>query len=113
MILSLDQVLPRRLREEINPPAPTASNVRVPGSGTAVDAENENCEDADGSWVVKDHVPAVGSKPCPETVPVPTTVTNPEPGLPPWLVMCELSKSNVNPSTVQKPEIVESELNDQ
>src|SRR5713226_1594879 len=84
------------------PSTPVARRPTVLPSGTAVDAENENCEDAEGSCVVKRHVPAVGSKPCPEAVPVPVTLTKPEPGAPPWLVMAEVSKSNVNPSTTQK-----------
>jgi hypothetical protein len=83
----------------------------VPLSGTAVAAENENFESAEGSCVVKFHVPPVEVKPCPETVPVPATVTAPVPGPPVWLTTAEIVKSNVNPSTDQKLDIG-PELND-
>jgi hypothetical protein len=83
------------------------------GSGTAaVAAENENSDWAEGSCVVKFHVPLVGVKPFPETVPVPATCNEPLPVVPVWLIMTELSKSNVNPSTDQKLGIA-PELNDQ
>jgi len=61
-------------------------------------------------------VPTVGVKLCPEIVPVPVTTTKPDvPGVPPWPVMVELAKLNVNPSTDQKLDIgiVGGVLNDQ
>src|SRR5438874_7669410 len=98
----------------IKPRTPIANKATVLPSGTAVDAENENWggDPAGGSCVEKRHTPGVGVKPCPEAVPLPVTKTKPvEPGVPPWLVMVELSKSNVNPSTDQKL-LIAPELND-
>jgi hypothetical protein len=83
------------------------------GSGTtALAAENENCELAEGSCVVKFHVPLEVVKPFPETVPVPATCNAPLPGVPVWVIMADVIKSNVNPSTDQKLGIA-PELNDQ
>ena len=88
---------------------PDRNETIVIGSGTASpEAENENCASADGSWVVKWNVPGVGSKPCPEIVPIPSTVTAFEGR---GEAMEELSRSNVNPSTDQKLAIA-PELND-
>jgi hypothetical protein len=57
------------------PPArqrpPIANRTAALLSGTAVAAENENREDAEGSWVVKLNVPGVVVKPLWETFPVP------------------------------------------
>ena len=88
---------------------PERSDIIVIGSGTAeLAAENENSASADGSCVVNWKVPGVGSKPCPETVPTPTTATAFEGR---GRVMEELVRSNVNPSTDQKLKIG-PELND-
>src|ERR1700736_1069431 len=69
----------RRRRMNKNAPNnddPDRNETIVIGSGTASpEAENENWASADGSWVVKWNVPGVGSKPCPEIVPIPSTVT--------------------------------------
>ncbi len=74
---------------------PIVNKATVLASGTPVAAENENCDDAEGSCVVKFHVPAVGVKPFPETVPVPATVTAPLPGPPVWVTIKEIVKSNL------------------
>jgi hypothetical protein len=88
---------------------PDRSDIIVAGSGTAeLAAENEKSEFADGSCVVNWKVPGVGSKPCPEIVPTPTTATAFEGR---GGVMEELVRLNVNPSTDQKLEIA-AELND-
>src|ERR1700736_5651499 len=91
---------------------PIANKTAVPLSGTAVAAENENCEEAEGSCVVKLNVPGVVVKPLWETFPVPWTVNEP---FPVCCTMCEVSKSNVNPSTDQKEFICNAGgiLNDQ
>jgi hypothetical protein len=51
--------------------APIANRTAVPLSGTAVAAENENRDEAEGSCVVKLNVPGVVVKPLCETFPVP------------------------------------------
>ena len=74
-----------------------------PPSGTVpVAAEKENCAFAAGFCVVKCQTPGVDAKPCPEIVPVPSTVTEFEFG---WAAMAEPIRSNTNPSTAQKLEI--------
>ena len=89
---------------------PDKSDIIVAGSGTAeLAAENEKNEFADGSCVVKLKVPGVESKPFPETVPTPFTLTACA-VRPPAGTVDEV-RLNVNPSTDQKLEIA-PELND-
>jgi len=76
----------RRNCRPANPTSPMAKRATVLASGTAVAAENENSggDPAGGSCVEKRNVPGVGSKPCPEALPVPVTKTKPDvPGVPP------------------------------
>lgn len=79
---------------------PERNETIVIGSGTArPEAENENCASADGFCVVNENVPGVVSKPFPEIVPTPSTLTAFEGR---GRVIEELVRSNVNPSTDQK-----------
>ena len=65
-----------------------------------VEAENENTLLAGGFWLVKLHEPGVALKPWPLIVPVPLTLMNP---LTLGRTMEDDPRSNVNPSTLQRP----------
>jgi hypothetical protein len=64
----------------------------------AVDAENENTPLAGGFWVVKLHVPGVGSKPVRVIVPGPLTTRNPFA----FTTLVDVVRSNLNPPTLQR-----------
>ena len=89
------------------PNRPMAKSATVLASGTDVEAENENCPEAEPSCVVKFQVPGVSVKPLALATPVPSANKNPEP----WKVICEAVKSKVKLSTDQKFGIVVLVLN--
>jgi hypothetical protein len=72
-----------------------------------VEAENENTLLAGGFWVLNLQVPAVGTKPVPEIVPVPLTARSPSV---PWWVMVDVARLNVNPPTLQRAGLPEPKI---